>query len=56
MRKLLIPSIIVSTVLSFGLTAALQAAPQRYESPYSAYGHDDFQNSQLFPLPSPRGY
>ena len=47
MRKLLIPNIIVSTLLSFGLSAALQAAPQRYESPYSADGAHDLQNGQL---------
>ena len=47
MRKLLIPNIIFSTLLSLGLSAALQAAPQRYESPYQAQGASDFRDGQL---------
>ena len=47
MRKLLIPNIIFSTLLSLGLSAALQAAPQRYESPYQAYSGSDFRDGQM---------
>ena len=52
MRKILIPNIILSTLLSVGLSAALQAAPQseappRYESPYQAQGATDFRDGQM---------
>ncbi len=53
MRKFLVPNVIVSTLLSFGLGAALQAAPQRYEpprnyeSPYQAEDASDFHHGQL---------
>ena len=53
MRQFLIPNIIASGLLSFGLCTAAQAAPQRYQSPdryqspYSAYSDNDFQNNQL---------
>ena len=50
MRQKLIPHIIVSSVLSCGLTvglsAAAQAAPQRYQSPYGAYSSSDFRDGQ----------
>ena len=53
MRKLLIPNVILSTLFACGLTAALQAAPQRYEppqrydNPYRASSEGDFRDGQL---------
>lgn len=54
MRQLLIPNVILSGLLTVGLGAVLQAAPQqRYESPrgyenrYQADSANDFRDNQL---------
>jgi hypothetical protein len=49
MRQLLIPNIILSSLLCFGVAAAVSAQPptQRYERPNGAYSSTDFQDNQI---------